>query len=101
MRRATSSVRPMAEPAGSQIDTLARTPEIDAIILPLELGLADLPQVEATAEGAMRLRNGNPGMVIATLQFGDEAWASHKGKPIAVGQYRGGELHPSRVFNLD
>ena len=84
-----------------QIDTLARTPEIDAIILPLELGLADLPQVEATAEGAMRLRNGNPGMVIATLQFGDEAWASHKGKPIAVGQYRGGELHPSRVFNLD
>lgn len=84
-----------------QIDALARTPEIDALILPLELGLADLPQVEATAEGAVRLRNGNPGMVIASLSYGDEAWASHKGKPIAVGQYRGGELHPSRVFNLD
>ena len=84
-----------------QIDALARTPEIDALILPLELGLADLPQVEATAEGAVRLRNGNPGMVIASLAYGDEAWASHKGKPIAVGQYRGGELHPSRVFNLD
>ena len=84
-----------------QIDALARTPEIDALILPLELGLADLPQVEATAEGAVRLRNGNPGMVITSLSYGDEAWASHKGKPIAVGQYRGGELHPSRVFNLD
>ena len=84
-----------------QIDAMARTPEIDALIQPLELGLADLPQVEATAEGAVRLRNGNAGMVIANLEFGEEAWASHRGKPIAVGQYRGGELHPSRVFNLD
>ena len=40
-------------------------------------------------------------MVIASLAYGDEAWASHEGKPIAVGQYRGWELHPSRLFNLD
>ncbi len=83
------------------IDRLARTPEIDALLLPLELGLADLPRTEATPEGAARLRNGNPGMVIASnLQYGEEAWASHQGRPVAVGIYRAGELHPSRVFNL-
>lgn len=83
-----------------RIDELARRPEIDALLLPLELGLADLPQVEATPEGAARLRNGNPGMVLASLDYGDEAWASYQGRPLAVGQYRSGELHPSRVFNL-
>ena len=84
-----------------EIDRLARTPELDARILPLEVGLADLPELRATAEGAARLRNGNPGMVIASdVDYGDEAWASHQGKPLAVGVYKAGELHPTRVFNL-
>ncbi len=66
---------------------------------PLELGLADLPELPATPEGAARLRNGNPGMVIAsTLDYGDEAWASYQGQAVAVGVYRAGELHPTRVF---
>ncbi len=84
-----------------EIDRLARTPELDARVLPLEVGLAELPELRATAEGAARLRNGNPGMVIASdVAFGEEAWASHQGKPLAVGIYKSGELHPSRVFNL-
>jgi tRNA pseudouridine55 synthase len=84
-----------------QIDALARSPELDAKLLPLELGLADLDEVRATPEGAVRLRNGNPGMVIASgVEFGDEVWASYQGQPVAVGIYRSGELHPSRVFNL-
>ncbi|MGP6087115.1 tRNA pseudouridine(55) synthase TruB [Antarctobacter jejuensis] len=84
-----------------QIDALARTPELDAHLLPLEVGLADLPELKCTAQGAARLRNGNPGMVLASdVEYGDEAWASFEGKPLAVGRYRAGELHPSRVFNL-
>ncbi|MCL7464146.1 tRNA pseudouridine(55) synthase TruB [Phaeovulum sp. NW3] len=83
------------------IDRLARTPDLDARVLPLEVGLADLPELRATPEGAVRLKNGNPGMVIAAdADYGDEAWASFQGKPIAVGIYKSGELHPSRVFNL-
>ena len=83
------------------IQELARTPELDSHLLPLELGLSDLPQVTATAEGAARLRHGNPGMVIASgVDYGETCWASHQGQPVAVGSYRGGELHPSRVFNL-
>ncbi|AMY71412.1 tRNA pseudouridine(55) synthase TruB [Frigidibacter mobilis] len=84
-----------------RIEELAQSPELDAHLLPLETGLADLPELRATAEGAARLRNGNPGMVIASdVEYGDEAWASHEGQPVAVGIYKAGELHPSRVFNL-
>lgn len=83
------------------IDRLARTEALDTHLLPLELGLADLPELKATPEGAARLRNGNPGMVIASgVEFGAPAWASFAGKPLAVGSYQAGELHPSRVFNL-
>lgn len=85
----------------AQVEDLARTPELEQFLLPLELGLADLPEVRATAEGAARLRHGNPGMVIAQgLDYGEDCWASFEGQPVAVGSYRGGELHPSRVFNL-
>jgi len=83
-----------------QIEKIARTPELDEHLLPLEEGLCDLPQVKATAEGATRLRNGNPGMVIAhDVEYGDECWASFDGKAVAVGRFKSGELHPSRVFN--
>ncbi len=84
-----------------RIEELAQTPELDSHLLPLETGLADLPELRATAEGALRLRNGNPGMVIASdVDYGDEAWASYHGQPVAVGVYKAGALHPSRVFNL-
>ena len=83
------------------IDAEARTGALDARLLPLEVGLADLPELKATPEGAARLRNGNPGMVIASdMDWGEEAWASFEGRAVAVGVYKSGELHPSRVFNL-
>ncbi|WP_284164699.1 tRNA pseudouridine(55) synthase TruB [Frigidibacter sp. SD6-1] len=83
-----------------EMDRLARTEALDARLLPLEIGLDGLTEVRATAEGAVRLKNGNPGQVITGAEFGEEVWVSHQGRPIAVGQYRGGEVHPSRVFNL-
>ncbi|WP_380055664.1 tRNA pseudouridine(55) synthase TruB [Falsihalocynthiibacter sp. SS001] len=85
----------------AKIDELAKTGELDAYMLPLETGLADLPEVKCTPEGAVRLRNGNPGMVLASnLEYGDECWASFDGEAVAVGRYKAGEIHPSRVFNL-
>ncbi|ARU03045.1 tRNA pseudouridine(55) synthase TruB [Yoonia vestfoldensis] len=82
-----------------QLDAIARTPELDARLLPPEVGLADLPQVRCPAESVARLRNGNPAPVIASgVDYGEEVWASHDGKAIAIGSYRGGELHPTRVF---
>ena len=85
----------------AQIDAMARTPELDAHLQPLEIALAGLPELPLSPEGAVRLKNGNPGRVLSSRAApGDTAWASFEGKPIAVGTYLGGELHPSRVFNL-
>jgi tRNA pseudouridine55 synthase len=81
------------------LDAEARTPALDARLLPVEAGLGALPEVRATDEGAARILNGNPGTVIARdVGFGEQAWASHRGRALAVGVYMGGELHPSRVF---
>ncbi|MEQ8366312.1 MAG: tRNA pseudouridine(55) synthase TruB, partial [Roseicyclus sp.] len=84
-----------------QVESLARTPEIDALLGPVGLALADLPELKATETGAARLKNGNPGQVLpGSVQYGDLAWASFRGQPVAVGRFRSGELHPERVFNL-
>ncbi|UWR02630.1 tRNA pseudouridine(55) synthase TruB [Ruegeria conchae] len=82
-----------------QIDEMAKSTALDEYLHPLETGLSDLPELKCTPEGATRLRNGNPGMVLASdVEYGDEAWASLDGKAVAVGIYKSGELHPSRVF---
>jgi len=83
-----------------QVEAMARTPDLDAFLRPLEEGLTDLAEVRCTPEGAVRLRNGNPGMVLTSdVEYGDECWASLDGNAVAVGVYKAGELHPSRVFN--
>lgn len=84
-----------------RINEIARTPELDKFLLPIETGLADLPECRMSAEGAARLANGNPGAVISSeAEFGELAWASFQGQPVAVGVYRSGELAPTRVFRL-
>ncbi|WP_135506668.1 tRNA pseudouridine(55) synthase TruB [Roseovarius aestuariivivens] len=83
-----------------EIESLAQDPALDAHVLPLEQGLADLPRVDCADVAAAQLRNGNPGPVIASdVAYGEECWAAHQGRAVAVGRYKGGELHPSRVFN--
>jgi tRNA pseudouridine55 synthase len=83
----------------AQVEDLARTEALEALLRPLEDGLADLPEVRCTPEAAARLRNGNPAPVIASAaEWGETAWASLGGRAVAVGTYRSGELHPSRVF---
>ena len=84
-----------------RVEQLARSAALDELLLPVAVGLAELSELKATPEGAARLRNGNPGMVIAAdVEYGDEAWASYQGQPVAVGIYKSGALHPNRVFNL-
>lgn len=83
-----------------RVEELAQTPELDALLLPLETGLGDLPELHCGVESATRLRNGNPAEVTGggDVEFGETAWVSHQGTPVAVGEYRGGKLQPSRVF---
>ncbi|SFR36641.1 tRNA pseudouridine(55) synthase TruB [Litoreibacter janthinus] len=83
-----------------ELDAVAKTDAIMEFLGPLEIGLVDLPELPTTESGAVKLRNGNPGLVIGSgVEYGDEAWASLNGKAVAVGRYKAGELHPSRVFN--
>ena len=82
-----------------EIDAKAKTADLDVYVQPLEVGLADLPEVRCLAESVAKLRNGNPASVIATgVEYGEEVWASFEGQAIAVGTFRGGEMQPSRVF---
>ena len=83
----------------AEIDALAKTSELEARLLPLQVGLDELPELRCRPEAVAKLRNGNPGMVVASdLQYGDEAWVSCDGEPVAIGVYKAGELHPTRVF---
>ncbi|HSF91850.1 MAG TPA: tRNA pseudouridine(55) synthase TruB, partial [Paracoccaceae bacterium] len=83
------------------LDEMAKDPALDEYLMPISVGLQDLPEVHLTPKGAARIRNGNPGMVLAAnLEYGDECWASYQGTPVAIGIYKAGELHPSRVFVL-
>lgn len=84
-----------------KLERVARTPEADALLLPLESALAGIPEARCSAAAASHLRNGNPAAVLTTsAEYGEEAWASCQGHAIAVGVYRAGELHPTRVFNV-
>ncbi len=83
------------------LDEMAKDRKLDEFLLPLEAGLHDLHELHCTPEGAAKLRNGNPGMVIASdVEYGEECWASLNGVPVAIGVYKSGELHPNRVFVL-
>lgn len=68
-------------------------------LLPIEAALADLPQVEATADGARKIAVGNPGAVLTSAE--GEVWASHNGRALGLGQVRFGMFHPTRVFVMD
>ncbi len=84
----------------AEIEAEARTPALDARLLPLEAGLAEIARVSCPPESAARLRNGNPALVRpgAGVEWGDLAWAACEGRAVAVGRLKGAELHPLRVF---
>ncbi|MCO6384464.1 tRNA pseudouridine(55) synthase TruB [Oceanicola sp. 502str15] len=83
-----------------QVEALARTPDVDGLLLPLEAGLGDLARVTVNEAAATRIAHGNPAPVVATdAEFGEECWAAHKGQAIALGRFMGGEFHPARVLN--
>lgn len=81
-----------------QLDEHAKTDGLDHLILPLEAGLDDLPRVHCPETSVTKLRNGNPAMVMGDVEYGDECWAAHGDQAIAVGVFKAGELHPTRVF---
>ena len=81
------------------LEAEARSEALDRWLKPIEAGLADLPEARLSAEAAARVRNGNPAPVLTTdAEFGEDCWASHQGRAVALGTYRAGEFAPSRVL---
>lgn len=78
----------------------ANQAELEAALLPIQSALSDLPEMQATEMGAVRILNGNPGQVLGHAEFGTEVWVSRAGRALCIGRYMGGEVQPSRVFNL-
>ena len=78
----------------------ANQAEIEAALLPIQSALSDLPQMQATEIGETRILNGNPGQVLGHAEFGEDVWVSRNGRALCIGRYMGGEVQPSRVFNL-
>ncbi len=84
------------------LERLARTPELDTRLRPVTAGLTGLPELACPPEAARALAHGNPAPLVAPgLAEGVTAWASADGRPVAVGAWRGGTLHPERVFVFD
>ncbi|MDO5647673.1 tRNA pseudouridine(55) synthase TruB [Paracoccus sp. (in: a-proteobacteria)] len=73
---------------------------LESQLLPLETALADLPMLRATEDGAVRIRNGNPGQVTGSAEWGDLVWVADSTGPVCIGRYQGGQVQPERVFNL-
>jgi hypothetical protein len=64
--------------------------------IPLRWGCPICRNSAATQDGAAKLRNGNPGHVLpGDVEYGDLAWASLDGQPVAVGRFRAGDCTPS------
>lgn len=81
------------------VEAAARTDAMQTFLRPLEAALTRLPEVPVNAQAHARLANGNPAPVaVSGLNWGDAAWASYGGLAVALGTYKGGALHPNRVF---
>ncbi len=83
-----------------QIEAFAKSDEIDQYLQPLEVGLQNVIATTTTAQGAAKIKNGNPAVCFGDAEYGDDVWISHDGIPLGIGKFKGGEFHPSRVFNL-
>jgi tRNA pseudouridine55 synthase len=70
-------------------------------LLPVEAALDDLAALSVSHDDAARLLRGQPVLVRGLAPYAPgPAYATCKGRLVAVGRIDRGELHPTRVFNF-
>ena len=83
------------------LDALREDDAAEQHLLPVSAGLDDIPALHLDPGRAAQVRQGRAIPAVGlTLTYGDLAWASFDGAPVAVGVVKAGDFHPSRVFNL-
>lgn len=81
------------------VERLARSPELDACLLPVAAGLDGLPEVPVGAPAAAALARGMT--VPVDAPDAPQAWASASGLAVALGAVAAAAFRPSRVFVFD
>jgi tRNA pseudouridine55 synthase len=80
---------------------LSKSPAINSLIYPLELGLKSIKQGTCTLSAAEKIKNGNSSPIFCTdAKCGEEMWVSYCEIPLAIGKYEGGLFLPKKVLNL-
>jgi tRNA pseudouridine55 synthase len=82
------------------LDALEAAEGRDALLRPLAVALAHLPQVPVSAEEAGLIRNGGAVLLrgaMAPVSL-PQAWASLNGTALAIGRVAAGHFEPSRVL---
>ena len=81
-------------------DEAERLAALDAFLIDTGEALSSLPQIVVNDDQAHRLRMGNPIIVRGrdAPVSADEAYATARGKLVAIGEIGGGEFRPKRVF---
>jgi tRNA pseudouridine55 synthase len=88
---AQPDLNPLSSEAFKPLDALLKSPGT---------ALASLPHIDLNDEAALRIRMGNPAIVRGrdAPVAADAAYATSKGRLLAIGEIRFGEFHPRRVF---
>lgn len=81
-------------------DEAERLAALDAFLIDTGEALSSLPQVVVNDDQAHRLRMGNPIILRGrdAPVSADEAYATARGRLVAIGEIGGGEFRPKRVF---
>lgn len=99
LRRLSTGPFHVADAVPWEVFDAVRAGEAELDLLPIATALDTLPRFDLHDSEAMRLRNGNAvearGVV---LDYGANCWGALDGAPVAIGTYRAGMLHPSRVL---
>jgi tRNA pseudouridine55 synthase len=98
LRRA--AVGPFHESDAVTLDALEASANRDGLLKPLSTALSALPEIRVDATQAVNIRNGNAVLLTgagAPIAL-DEAWVSHAGRAIAIGEVAQGKFQPYRVF---
>ncbi len=72
----------------------------DMMLLPVAAGLSQLPEIALDAAQSATISFGNPVLLTgsqAPIAL-DDAWASHKGKAVAIGYVDKGQFKPTRII---
>ena len=99
LRRLSTGPFDVADGVSWDIFDAVRAGEASVDLLPIATALSHLPRVDMHENEMARLGNGNPVEARGvSLQYGDTCWAALDGEPVAIGAYKAGMLHPSRVL---